>query len=64
MELSIITVNLNNKVGLEKTFESINTQTFQKFEYIVIDGLSNDRSDELIINNNRINYWKSAIILC
>jgi glycosyltransferase involved in cell wall biosynthesis len=59
MKLSIITVNLNNKIGLEKTFESINNQTFQKFEYIVIDGLSNDGSGELITNSNRINYYKS-----
>ncbi|PTX12972.1 glycosyltransferase family 2 protein [Sphingobacterium faecium] len=59
MKLSIITVNLNNKTGLEKTFESINNQTFQKFEHIVIDGLSNDGSEELITNNNRVNYCKS-----
>ncbi|MBL1407804.1 glycosyltransferase family 2 protein [Sphingobacterium faecale] len=59
MKISIITINLNNRAGLEKTFKSISEQTYQDFEYIVIDGCSNDGSRELIGNNTRINFWKS-----
>ena len=46
--LSIITVNFNDKPGLQKTFDSVFNQTFRDFEYIVIDGGSNDGSKELI----------------
>jgi glycosyltransferase involved in cell wall biosynthesis len=48
LKLSIITVNLNNSQGLKKTLESVDCQTFQDFEYILIDGGSTDGSVELI----------------
>lgn len=48
MRLSIITINRNNAVGLEKTMRSVATQTFKDFEYVVIDGASNDGSVEVI----------------
>ena len=48
MELSIITINRNNDVGLEKTLQSVASQTYKKFEYIVIDGASTDGSAEVI----------------
>lgn len=48
MKLSIITINLNNKDGLQKTIDSVVTQTFRDFEWIVIDGGSTDGSKELI----------------
>lgn len=48
MKLSIITVNLNNATGLLKTIQSVVSQTWQEFEYIVIDGGSNDGSVEII----------------
>ncbi|MBQ3944362.1 MAG: glycosyltransferase, partial [Alphaproteobacteria bacterium] len=48
MKLSIITVNLNNKNGLQKTIDSVVSQTFKDFEWIVIDGGSIDGSRELI----------------
>lgn len=44
MRLSIITINRNNAVGLEKTMQSVATQTFKEFEYIVVDGSSTDGS--------------------
>ena len=59
MKLSIITINLNNKSGLLATFQSIQNQTLQSFEYIVIDGASNDCSLELIQANQRIDSWIS-----
>lgn len=50
--LSIITINYNNCIGLEKTIQSIISQTFKDFEYLVIDGASNDGSLEVIQKNN------------
>ncbi|GGP05327.1 glycosyl transferase [Cloacibacterium rupense] len=60
MKLSIITINYNNFEGLKKTFDSVFNQTFQDFEYIVIDGGSTDGSKELIeFNKDKISYWVS-----
>lgn len=47
-KLSIITINRNNADGLEKTMQSMAAQTFKEFEYIVIDGASNDGSVEVV----------------
>ncbi|MBP6754582.1 MAG: glycosyltransferase [Bacteroidia bacterium] len=59
-KFSIITVNYNNFQGLQKTFKSIQNQTFLNFEFIVIDGGSNDGSQEFIIlNSKNISYWVS-----
>ena len=55
-KLSIITINKNNREGLRRTIESVVSQTFQEFEYIVIDGASTDGSAELILEYPRINY--------
>ncbi len=60
MKLSIITVNLNNKEGLQKTIDSVVSQTFKDFEWIVIDGGSTDGSKELIEKySDYISYWVS-----
>jgi len=60
MKLSIITVNLNNRDGLQKTIDSVISQTFKDFEWIVIDGGSTDGSKELIEKySNYITYWVS-----
>lgn len=48
MRFSIITINRNNAAGLEKTMRSVATQTFKDFEYVVVDGASNDGSVEVI----------------
>lgn len=59
-KLSIITINFNNQIGLKKTIESVIGQTFNDFEYIVIDGGSTDKSVELIKNYAyKISYWVS-----
>lgn len=50
-KLSVITINLNNKNGLEKTIDSIINQTFTNFELIVIDGGSTDGSLDIINKN-------------
>ena len=48
MRLSIVTINRNNAVGLEKTMRSVAAQTLKEFEYIVVDGASTDGSVEII----------------
>ncbi|MEI8273265.1 MAG: glycosyltransferase family 2 protein [Paludibacter sp.] len=60
MLLSIITINRNNFEGLRKTIESVVSQTFNDFEYIVIDGASTDGS-VAIVNEyaTKISYWVS-----
>ena len=42
--LSIITINRNNEIGLEKTISSLRMQSNQDFEWIFIDGNSTDLS--------------------
>lgn len=42
--LSIITINYNNAKGLEKTIQSVISQTYHDFEYLVVDGDSTDGS--------------------
>ena len=60
MKLSIITVNRNNKDGLEKTIRSVIRQTSHDYEYIIIDGASTDGSPEIIRNyEENITYWIS-----
>ena len=60
IKLSIITINYNNKKGLEKTIESVVAQTTREFEYIVIDGGSTDGSVEVIKKYAEyIDYWIS-----
>ena len=62
MKLSIITVNLNNKDGLQKTIDSVISQTFKDFEWIVIDGGSTDGSRELIEQYaDHVAYWVSEL---
>jgi len=47
--ISVVTINLNNKVGLEKTIESVISQDYRnKIEYIIIDGNSIDGSKDII----------------
>ena len=58
--LSIITVNKNNAAGLKKTIQSVVCQTNSDFEYIIIDGASEDESVEIIKKYiGKINYWIS-----
>ena len=60
MKLSIITINFNNRDGLRKSIESVVNQTWQEFEYIIIDGGSTDGSVEVIKEYaDHIDYWVS-----
>ena len=44
MVLTIITINRNNAAGLEKTMQSVLSQTRTDYEYVVVDGASTDDS--------------------
>lgn len=60
MKFSVITINYNNKDGLQHTIESVIKQTFNDFEFIVIDGGSTDGSVDIIERYaDIITYWIS-----
>lgn len=60
MKISIITINFNNLTGLQKTINSVVSQTYKDFEWIIIDGGSTDGSRELIAGfSDYISYWVS-----
>lgn len=60
MRYSIITINYNNKDGLERTIKSVINQTYKDYEYIIIDGNSTDGSKEIINKYSEIiSYWVS-----
>ena len=57
---SIITINFNDVNGLRKTIESVTSQKFESFEYIIIDGGSTDGSLEVIKEyDSLIDHWIS-----
>ena len=59
-KISIITINYNNLEGLQKTIESVSSQTWQAFEHIIIDGGSTDGSVAYIESKSeRFAYWVS-----
>ena len=59
-KISIITVNLNNRDGLQKTIESVILQTYSNIEYLIIDGASQDGSIDIIKKYEKnLAYWTS-----
>ena len=52
MKISVITVCLNAKDTIEKTFISIKNQTYKNIEHIVIDGMSIDGTLDIINKYN------------
>ena len=51
--LSVITINLNNADGLDKTISSLKEQSFPDLEYIVIDGASSDHSADILVKHKQ-----------
>jgi len=58
MKISIVTINYNNYLGLERTLKSVQEQKNATYESVVIDGGSNDKSIDVIKN------YKSIITSC
>lgn len=60
IKISIVTINLNNSLGLLETVNSVLGQTFQDYEFIIIDGGSTDGSVEIIDKyKDKITNWIS-----
>lgn len=60
MRYSVITINYNNIKGLRHTIDSVVNQTYDNYEYIIIDGGSTDGSLDIIKRyNDYITYWVS-----
>jgi len=60
MRLTIITINFNNSAGLEKTIQSVVSQTHKKLEYIIIDSGSTDNSLAVLhAYSHSITHWIS-----
>lgn len=58
--LSIITINYNNHKGLDSTIQSVISQTYQDFEFLIIDGGSIDESvTNIERQSGKIDYWVS-----
>ena len=52
--ISIITIVFNNIIGIKKTLVSISNIKDKNFEFIIIDGGSNDGTQEIILKYNDI----------
>ena len=48
MEVSIITVCYNSEKTIERTIQSVLNQTYQDYEYIIVDGASTDKTLDII----------------
>ena len=58
--LSIVTVSYNEVNTIEQTINSVLGQDYGNFEYIIIDGCSNDGTIEIIESySDRLSYWVS-----
>jgi glycosyltransferase len=51
MKVSIITATYNSSKTLKETLDSLNAQTYQDIEYIVIDGASSDNTLDVLKNS-------------
>jgi glycosyltransferase involved in cell wall biosynthesis len=58
--ISVITVCLNSEEFIEQCIQSVISQEFSDFEYIIIDGGSSDNTVNIIKKyQNKISYWQS-----
>lgn len=48
MKISLITVCYNSEKTIEDTLKSVLSQTYQNYEYLIIDGLSSDKTLDII----------------
>ena len=60
LKISIITVVYNSEDFLEKTIQSVISQSYKNIEYIIIDGGSSDKTIDIIKKyEDKISYWVS-----
>lgn len=60
LKISIITPSYNQSVFLERTIQSVITQNYVHFEYIIFDGKSSDSSVDIIKKYEKhLAYWTS-----
>lgn len=60
IKISVITVVWHDAAGLEKTIQSVISQTYENVEFIVIDGGSTDGTTDVIKKyEDQIDYWVS-----
>ena len=58
--LTVVTVVKNSETNIEKTIMSVLSQTFEDFEYIIIDGMSSDGTIDIVQKyENCLDYWRS-----
>ena len=48
LKFSVITVCLNNASTINRTIDSVLSQTYKNIEYIIIDGASSDNTLSLV----------------
>ena len=53
-EFSIITVTLNSEATLQRCIDSLKAQSYQDFEYIIIDGASQDSTLKIVKANTKV----------
>lgn len=60
LKISVITPSYNQSVFLERTIQSVISQNYPHFEYIIFDGKSSDSSVEIIKKYEKhLTYWVS-----
>ncbi|MDD3117989.1 MAG: glycosyltransferase family 2 protein [Victivallales bacterium] len=60
LKISVITVCYNSAAYLEKAVESVLSQNYDNFEYLIIDGGSTDGTPDIIRRyEDRLAYWTS-----
>jgi len=59
LDFSIITVSYNSEKTIERTIKSVLNQSYKNFEYIIIDGASTDKTNDIIENYKK--HFKGSI---